>query len=696
MGWQRSSMKHETLKTLSRRDFLRMAGAVGVSTVFLSQAGCRPDGRKRDWPGGKKVVVIGFDGMDPQMCQKLIDEGRLPNLARMHAGGGFSPLGTSIPPQSPVAWANFITGAGPGVHGIFDFVHRDPTQQCMPFYSAAQTIGGNEGWEVGDHKIPLTMWPFNHEAPQTVLRRKGTPFWDYLDAEGIPVQIYDIPSNYPPSPSDHQNMCCLSGMGVPDMLGTYGTYQFFSEKLISEIHETGGVRKPLIFEGNTATAVITGPENSYLKQPQPTEVRLKIHRHPDKKAASIELPDQQLVLKQGEWSDWCRLEFNVSMPSFIPDSSVTGICRFYIKEVHPFLKIYCSPINIDPSNPKGQNISEPPSFVEEISDEMGLFYTTGFQEDHKALSNGIFTEEEYYRQANYVMEERLKLLSYALDRYDDGLLFFYFSSTDLQAHMFYWDSDEEHPVRDAAEAKKYHGVLEELYTRMDGVVGSILDRYGDDTSVFVLSDHGFCTFRRQFNLNTWLREEGYLQPANCTALLGNPTVAGVVPPEWQRTYAYGLGLNGLYLNLRGRERDGIVDATDKDAMLDEITQKLLAIRDPENGAQVISSVYRTDEVYSGPEAEHAPDLIIGYNRGYRSSWDNVLGDIPDDQVICDNRSAWSADHCMDTEKLPGVLFSNRPLARENPSLIDLAPTILEEFGLSKPKSMTGGSVFRRA
>jgi len=642
-------------------------------------------------PETPRVIVIGFDGMDPRLCERMMDAGELPHLARMRQQGGFQPLETSMPPQSPVAWASFITGANPGVHGIFDFIHRDPKKQCAPKYSAAETVESDEGWRVGEFRIPLSFWPFQDQATETRLHRGGAPFWDYLDRAGIPIRIYDIPANYPPSQSPQGHMCCLSGMGVPDLLGGYGTYQYFSEDTYRSAEEGGGMRRPLYFDGQTAEGVLIGPAHPYWPAggERRAEARFAIYRHAHDPAARIDLQDRTLLLREGEWSDWQRVAFTLDMPSFLPRLKVNGIVRFYLKEVRPTFRLYATPINIDPSDPGGQRISEPPSFVTDISDDLGLFYTAGFQEDHKALSNRIFTDTEFHRQADYVLKERMQLLSHATEHYDRGLLFFYFSSTDLQAHMFWWEGEEKHPVRTPEEARKYHQVIVDLYRRMDAVVGDVWNRYGDEATILVMSDHGFCNFRRQFNLNTWLRQSGYLQPPDATSIL-NPRAEK--PVDWTRTQAYGLGLNGLYLNLKGRERDGIVDPARRDALLTEISEKLLAVRDPEKGQPVIARVYRADEIYEGPHAAEAPDLLIGYHRGYRASWATTLGDIAE-EALSDNDSAWSADHCIAAEEVPGVVFSNRPIRRERPSLIDLAPTILELFGVPVPDAMKGGSLY---
>jgi predicted AlkP superfamily phosphohydrolase/phosphomutase len=674
---------------MTKRRFLH---AAAISTTLVL-AGMSISSCHRRVDGNPKLIVLGFDGMDPRLCERLMAQGKMPHLAQMRdGGGGYKPLGTSIPPQSPVAWSNFITGAGPGVHGIFDFIHRNPAKQCEPFYSAAETVHSDDGWDIGKHKIPLAFWPFQHNPTQTLLRRHGIPFWDYLDEAGVPSRIYDIPSNYPPSPSHHGHMCCLAGMGVPDLLGGYGTYQYFSSDTLRSLEEPGGYRKPLVFQGDFAKGSLIGPENTTLKKPAKATVPFQVYRHPTDANARIEWQDQVIVLKEGEWSDWCKVDYELEMPSFLPNTHVSGICRFYLQQVRPTFRLYVTPINIDPSDPGGQRVTEPADFIKTLAKALGLFYTTGFQEDHKALANRVFRDEEYVDQARSVLQERMRLFHYAMDNYHDGFLFFYFSSTDLQAHMFWWNGDEPHPVRSPEKARRFNGVIEDLYVEMDKVVGEVVDRYGRDATILVMSDHGFCNFRRQFNVNTWLRDQGYLGPSDCRSLL-NPGNGRLV--DWKRTRAYGLGLNGLYLNLRGRERDGVVEPADREALLEEIRGKLLAVRDPMKGEPVIAKVYRSDEVYSGPYAAKGPDLIIGYDRGYRASWATTTGDLEND-VISNNDSAWSADHCIAADQVPGVIFSNRPILREAPTLIDLAPTILEQFAVSLPDTMKGRSLFKPA
>jgi predicted AlkP superfamily phosphohydrolase/phosphomutase len=663
-------MSESNRRKSSRRTFLK-ASAAAAAAAGLG-AGGYWIGRRNRAPKstGRKVIVIGIDGMDPRLCEGMMTAGQLPNLKKLREAGGFSPLGTSIPPQSPVAWANFINGAGPGSHGIFDFLHRHPHEQCnKPFYAAAETVGN-----------------------QTLLRRQGVPFWDYLDAAGVPTTFYDLPSNYPASPSHHGHHRCISGMGTPDMLGTFGTYQHFAAPALVGVEDGGSKRSTLSFERETATASIVGPPNPFLDEPGPFAIEFFVHRDRHANAALIEIQGQKILLKAGQWSRWTRLKFE--MPWYCL-SSLRGTCRFYLQEVAPNFRLYVSPINMDPAAP-AQKISEPESFITDVAKRLGPFYTTGFQEDYNARKNNVFDDEEYLEQANSVLEERLALFDYAIDDYEDGLLFFYFSSSDLQSHMFWWDWDPSgptfHPSRQDAQVLKNFDHVHKLYKRLDQLIGDLAERFGSQASIYVMSDHGFANFGRQFNLNCWLRDFGYL--SRCSSIMADV--------DWSISKAYGLGINGLYLNLKGREIHGIVEPGEEaEELIKELIERLEAEVDQVTGQPVIRKVYRASEVYTGSATALAPDLIVGYHRGYRASWETCLGDLVDADAedmepkgyLSRNKLAWSADHCADALEVPGVLFCNRPFTAGGPALVDLAPSILAEFGLPVPASMTGKSIF---
>lgn len=611
-----------------------------------------------------------------------MDAGRMPNFAKLASEGGFWPLTTSIPPQSPVAWSNFITGADPGVHGIFDFIHRDPVHQALPYFSTNRIVEGEhkEPWKVGKYEIP------SGGATNELLRR-GTPFWNYLDERGIPVRMYHLPANYPPSKSDHGHACCLSGMGVPDALGSQGIYQHFTSAPRPELKAADGMR--LRFTRDKATGVsiarLQGPPNEFLAKRPPLTVDIQVHPDKTNNVAKLVYVNQgvganetvEFVLNTGEWSDWHEVHFLKTPVGPVFRTMV----RFYLQSVRPDIELFVTPLNFVPGS-SDVVISEPPSFAGDIAKEMGPFYTIGFAEQFNARKHEILSDEEYKTQADQVFNDSIRMLDHAIDEFRGGLLFFYFSSTDLQAHIYWWEGDEKHPVRTPEAARKYNAVIEALYCQVDSVLGKARERLGKDTPVLVMSDHGFANFRRCVGLTTWLKREGYLSAASDVTR----------DADWMNTRAFGLGLNGLYVNLKGREKLGIVEPGERDALLKEISAKLLALRDPQNGSPVVRRVYRAEEVYHGAEVKNAPDLIVGYERGYRASWNTCLGQF-DDDVVIDNNQAWSADHCIAHDLVPGVLLSNRRIGISDPALIDIAPTLLGLFDVQKPATMTGRSLF---
>ncbi len=623
---------------------------------------------------GKKMIILGIDGMDPDLLTKFMAEGKMPNFARLAQQGSFRRLTTSIPPQSPVAWSNLITGMNAGGHGIFDFIHRDP-KTFQLYFSTSKVEGPKHSWQIGNWVIPLG----SGSAEQL---RHGKAFWEFLDDRGIPNSVYRIPANFPPISAKGRT---LSGMGTPDLRGTYGTFTFYTDDATAVAGAVeGGEVVQVEAQNNRVSSNLIGPGNTFRKDSPPATERFTVDVDPLERVARVSFQNQNFVLKEGEWSGWVPVEFQL-MPVI---GNVRGICRFFLKQTHPRFQLYVSPINIDPSNP-ALPISTPSSYSRDLAKEIGQYHTQGIAEDTKALSDGVLDDKEYLEQSRAVLAEHRRAFDAEFPRFKNGLFFFYFSSLDLNAHMMWRLTDPSHPAYDAALAAQYGTALEEFYQQIDQVLGEVLVKIDTDTTLLVLSDHGFAPYRRSFNLNTWLLQNGYITLQSGESPDANEPFAEV---DWSRTRAYGLGLNGLYVNIRGREREGIVENAQADALLREIRQKLMDTRDPKDKSQAITRVDLASEVYQGPYARTGPDALVGYNRGYRAGWKTILGAFPPD-VLEDNANPWSGDHCMDYTKVPGVLLSNRKIDAENPALTDIAPTILAEFGIAKTQEMKGQSVF---
>jgi predicted AlkP superfamily phosphohydrolase/phosphomutase len=611
--------------------------------------------------GTTTVIVLGFDGMDYDLTKQMMAEGRLPNLSRLAAMGVFQSLGTAMPAQSPVAWSNFITGLDAGGHGIFDFVHRDP-KTMIPYLSTSRAEGSDRKLTLGKYQIPLG-------SDKVELLRRGQPFWDVLEKRGIRTHIMRMPANFPPSGTATEE---LSGMGTPDILGTYGTFSYYTSDPYTWAAKdvSGGKVYDVGFVESIAEGTLYGPSNPFLVDAPKIEAPFTVYIDPDQPVAKLVVGHEERVLKVGEWSDWVPVGLDL-----VPTQTVPVIARFYLKEVRPVFGLYVTPLNLDPLSP-AMPISTPESFASELASATGRFYTQGMPEDTKAFKAGVFTADEFERQARLVGEEVERQYTYVLDRFKDGLLFYYFGNGDQVAHMMWRAMDKEHPGYKPADAR-FEAVVRKLYEQFDGLVGRTLERVEEGATLFVMSDHGFTSWRRAFHLNTWLKEQGYLTLLD-PSLQQDPGLYANV--DWSRTRAYGLGLNGLYINVAGREKEGIVDPGQREALAKEIGAKLLEALDPKTGQRAVTKVQRLEEYRDRGHLDVGPDLIVGYAKGTRGSNESALGTIGP-EVITDNKEEWSGDHCMDPDTVPGVLFTSHPLKKPAAKLEDLAAAILAEFGV---------------
>jgi predicted AlkP superfamily phosphohydrolase/phosphomutase len=626
----------------------------------------------------KKMIILGVDGMDPQLLRRYISEGRTPHLAALAAQGGFVPLRTSTPPQSPVAWSNFITGMDPGAHGIFDFLHLD-RQSLTPYASTARVQpAARKPLELGRWRIPLG-------TEETQRLRDGSAFWELLEAQGVPTRLFQIPANYPPVPAGRS----ISGMGTPDLKGTSGTFAYFTDQPdVKATEVSGGIVRRVENRDGVIHASLEGPPNALLEGIPYSTAEFTVRVDATHPVALIELDGQRLLLNAGEWSEWTSVKFRL-VANLV---SVTGMVRFYLRSTAPHFALYVSPVNIDPRRP-AQPIAFPAEYAIELAADVGPFYTEEMPEDTKALSAHLLEPREFLAQSALVLEERRRLLRRELEKFMEeqrrGVMFFYFSTIDQRHHMLARQADPQHPFHAADTPPDLAAALVDSYAEIDELVGSVMERMDPQTTLVVMSDHGFAPFSRQANLNTWLEQHGYLALKNPGRRALDEWLQGI---DWARTRAFAIGLNSLYLNVRGREGHGIVPLSRRGALAREIAKRLSEWRDPATGAAVVTQPALREDLYHGPHLLDAPDIIVGYARGYRASWATTTGKVPA-VLIEDNDEEWSGDHCIDSREVPGVLLVNRPLRQADPDLMDLTVSILNHFDVKRRPGMRGAPAF---
>ncbi len=616
-----------------------------------------------------RVIVLGFDGMDPEIAEAMMAAGRLPNLARLRENGSFARLATSCPAMSPVAWSSFMTGTSPGRHGIFDFLHRDP-RTYLPDLSSAEIRPPRRRLRLGPLTVPLGR-------PTIRPLRRSKPFWTVLGEHGIFSAVLRVPITFPP---ERFNGLLLSGMCVPDLRGTQGSFTFFTTAQEKQRDHIGGERLTLTRENGACRGKLPGPPLVSSDSGEAARTGFRLRPEGDSRAR-LEMGGERVDLHVGQYSDWVPVGFRLG-----PGMRANGICRLYLRQLEPEVELYVSPINIDPERP-ALPVSHPPAYSIYLSKRLGRYATLGLAEDTWALNESVLDDASFLEQCALLFEERKRMLWNALEKTRSGCVVCVFDTTDRVQHMFWRYRESGHPAPVEEDPSVFADAVEQSYAQADEVVGEVMSRLGDRDALFVMSDHGFKSFRRGVNLNVWLQQEGYLYLKDGAS----GEAEWLRDVDWERTRAYAIGLGGLYLNIRGREAQGTVPPGEAAQLRAELIEKLARLQDEANGAVAIERALDTAAVNPGPYAEGGPDLTIGYGVGYRASWGAAQGQVCG-PVIEDNERRWSGDHCLDPALVPGVLFSSLRLSSDDPSIVDLAPTVLELFGVAAPAYMQGRSL----
>ena len=618
-----------------------------------------------------KVIVLGIDGLDPKIMEKLMDGGELPNFSKLKETGSYRRLATANPSQSPVVWSSIATGSNPAYHGIFDFIIRNP-QNYLPELSLTKMNPGNI---TGSHKSM-----FLHA-------RQGNAFWRVTSENGVPTTVIRWPVTFP---AEKISGRMLSGLGVPDIKGNLGRYAFYTNKEVSG-QKKGDIVK-IRFDDNKTETKITGPTVAKIGRAKESEIPITIRIEPEGTKVTISIDDRDYEVQEGGWSDWIHLNFDLGMFASLSDYFVnrrrhaSGICRFYLVKLQPDFELYMTPIQVSPESPVFP-ISHPDEYAQQLEQSIGTYHTLGYPEDTNALGDDILTADVFIENCDAVMQEREKMLWTEIQNFKDGVFAFVFDTTDRVQHMFWNTRDPQHPTYDETYAQKYYHVIEDYYRRMDGILGNLFEYVDEKTVLLVLSDHGFSNFRRVVHLNSWFVENGLMTLKHAPSdEEGDPLFQNV---DWGNTTAYALGFSSIYLNLSGREGKGTVrKGREANKIKGQITKELEKMKDPATGESVVQKVYDGEKLYKGPYADKAPDLVVGFQSGYRFSWQTAIGGAPA-PIIEDNLKKWSGDHLVDPQNVEGILFTNSQIGNQNPTILDIAPTVLKCFGISPPKEMEG-------
>ncbi len=585
-------------------------------------------------PVGNRIIVLGFDGMDPRLALRWMADGSLPNFQKLMQSGGFQPLATSNPPQSPVAWSSFATGENPGRHGIYDFLSRNQDTYA-PNFSISRIQPPDYVLKLFGKALPL-------DSGSIINRRQGESFWTAIEQQGGANTVLRVPVTYPPEPVKRM----LSGMGVPDLLGTQGTYTLFTTRPLQAKAATSNTRVVRVRPDRNGRidSVFKGPLHPLDQEPEALTVPLVIEQSGN--GVHVLLGENSLTLLPGEWSDWLPVSFK-----YLKFASIPGMVRLHLVAGYPRIRLYASPIHIDPRNPVVP-LSSPPEYAASLAEKIGLYHTIGMPEETWSLNEGHISDAAFLQMVRKTLSEREAMFYDALDRNDSHVVTAVFVQPDRVSHMFYRGLDEQHPLFEDTDDEARQAI-HWIYREADRILGNTMQRLGPGDRLMVISDHGFAPFRWSVHLNRWLVENDYLV-LNAGEQRSAPGFASV---DWSKSKAYALGLNGLYINRRGREAQGQIDELEAVVFKQKLQHELTRWRHRESGRGVVHQVFDTDEIYTGHANDDVPDLIVGYQPGFRASWQTTLGAVPA-AMIEPNTNKWSGDHCITAAAVPGVLFTS--------------------------------------
>ena len=700
-----------------------------TAVLLLSAAHSHSQGKR------PRMIVVGFDGVDAAYTEKWMNEGKLPNLAKLRDQGTFRPLLPTLPAQTPVSWSTFTTGIDPGRTGIFDFLRRDPKTYLPVFAAFDETVepfglgrrnkiaGAAVVFVLGLLLARLALLPIRRKRvawgasaavaialgcvafwfvqkyipetrPGVVNRRQGIPMWEVVSKAGLKARVVQIPVTFPAT--EFENGHLLSGLGVPDVSGRVGKPFYFTSEL--DFNKGGGTNEFSIevvqLEDNRGviSTEIVGPPNKLFGNPPFIKCPMTITVADKRDSVALDVSGQHFNLKPGEWSDWAHLEFE-----FNPIVKVRGVSRFFLMESSPEVKLYLSPINFDPASlPPGFHISAPVPWAKELATKYGPYKTMGWQIDTWAISEGFASEQMFWDDMEWTVAKFRKMYDDFLES-DDDLFIQQFEFPDRVAHVMWRLMDEKHPAYDPVKAARWGDAVLRSYQLMDAIVGDAMKAAEkQDAALIVMSDHGFATWRRSINYNTWLAQHGYLavksgvevKDRNLEVLFDHGEFWENV--DWSKTKAYALGLGNIYINLKGREAQGIVDPSEAAALKKEIKDGLEALVDPENGEHPVSRVVTREEIYREFDPNMIPDLFAANNKGYRVSWQTSLGGIQKN-LFDTNKRTWSGDHCsVDPRLVRGIFFYNRKIKTDRePYIADIYPTVLDVLNVKAPYRLDG-------
>lgn len=627
-------------------------GIIGIIIYFLIQK----NNYMKQNSEYKKVLVIGIDGMDPRIVQSLMDDDKMPNFKQLSEDGTGVELQTVFPPQSPVAWTTIATGVNAGKHNIFDFIRRNP-ETYLPMLGLFESESSLHSGTRYSSLVTLD------------------PFWKKLGTDDIFSTVVKWPMTFP---SENFNGRSLSGLGTPDVKGFLSGYTLYTESDFDSEKDSNKVEK-VKFDNGKIDTIVYGPKSKQGEEIKDITAPIQIEKK-DSNTIKIVNGDVEAQIAVGEWTQWMKSSFSVN---FFTKKS--GIWRAYLESVEPF-QMFVTTMQIDPEHPITE-ISYPHNYSSDLAKDIGLYYTLGMPEETDGLMDGALSEDGFMKHLAQIEGERDQMFWKEFDEFqskDSGVLAFVYDSSDRLQHTHWIDTIL---AEGSTEKIEYDDAIAQYYIDKDHLLGEVLRKIDNNTAVIVLSDHGFTSFERGLNVNTWLKDNNFMTLTQDVTDEDDGSLFEYV--DWHDTKAYAVGFNAIYINQKGREGSGIVE--NKDEVMDAIIQKLENIVDEKTGKKVIYKAYKASEIWHGDAFINAPDIVLGYYPGYRTDWKTAIGGFTV-ETITDNEKKWTGDHMVDKKFVPGVFYSNFPIQKQIIEQVDIVPTIYNILNIDPSDEFDGQSL----
>jgi len=642
-----------------------------LTAALLATVACTPT------PVGttRKLVVLAVDGMDPEITERLIRQGRAPHLADLAGASGVVRLLSSPGAEPASAWTSLATGVNAGRHGVFDLIAPDALTRRPRAATLEPRASG----------LWLGRWWSEGAAYRNVVDAES--FWSRLGRVGARARVLFVPGTFPPEPLPGGTL--IAGPPLPDWAGGFGSsYTWLASDVSPEqVGPTryGGRVERLSFSQNIARATLVG-----IRAPERIDLPLTIAWNPEARSANIDIADASVYLAEGQRSRWMEISVRLNFLT-----RIRGLVQMQLVKAGNDVQLYVSPVQWHPAAPPSR-ISTPGAAAARLFDRLGAYRTLAWPESAWALADGWLSDASFVAAQDETFADRAAALLSRVDSSGWDLIVGGIETLDTTGRLMWRFIDPGHAAHDSALAPRFARTIENMYVRLDELVGQIRSRLPAGVELVVVSPYGLYTARHVVDLNRWLASEGLLAwhapPRPVTlAAMADPTLWDDAI-DWTKTTARAMGAGHIYVNQRGRDPEGIVEpGAAYESVLQRLRERLEGLTDPISGRRVVSRVRLGRELYSGPHAARAPDLVVTFTPGFRASWDSMLGGAAE-AAIERNRERWSAEHAsVDERTVPGVWLSTLPVSGTEMSVLDVAPTILQYLAPGEASDLDGAS-----